>query len=129
MDTFVRDEAARFSLAIRTGLAKHQQHLSSFVLSLSKYERTRQGLPEISLISLLRQIQGKEVPGLSLRQAQDGTGRTDWKGESSFSAASGRGRGGHMSIRAETALTACPENCLEKSVHRMVWVCTNTAWT
>ncbi|MDR2507450.1 MAG: hypothetical protein LBD67_05575 [Candidatus Accumulibacter sp.] len=35
------------------------------MLSVSKYERTRQGLSKASLISLLRQIQGKRVLDLS----------------------------------------------------------------
>ncbi|MDR2506529.1 MAG: hypothetical protein LBD67_00800 [Candidatus Accumulibacter sp.] len=54
--------------------------LFPFVLSLSKYERTRQGLSKASLISLLRQIQGKRVLDLSSPYPSTGSGRTDWKG-------------------------------------------------
>ncbi|MDR2507645.1 MAG: hypothetical protein LBD67_06585 [Candidatus Accumulibacter sp.] len=39
----------------------HRQHLSPFVLSLSKYERTLQGFPKASSINRLRQTSGGQT--------------------------------------------------------------------
>ncbi|MDR2506741.1 MAG: hypothetical protein LBD67_01905 [Candidatus Accumulibacter sp.] len=55
----------------------HRRHLFPFVLSLSKYERTLRGLPNASLI---RVVQGKDIPGLSSPYPSTSSGRTDWKG-------------------------------------------------